>query len=768
MDYKKTPSKIEYEKLELKNKGKNNIAIITPFYNSGETIMETSYTVLNQTYPFFDWLIIDDGSTDKKSLKVLKELETKDKRIKVFHKENGGPSLARDFGIDKTSEDIKYIFFLDSDDLLNKTALECLYWSLETHPEASFAYSSIVNFGDEEFIWEKYLTVAAEKKENLISVSSMIKKEDIISVGKFGIKEKAMYEDWNLWLKLLAAGKIPLRVSAPLFWYRKSSSGELSRAKTNNENAMKYVNETKEKIKKDVEIIQFPRAGKKYATIKKCDFQVPNYKKTKKKNILYIFPWMVVGGADFFNLELIKRLNKDKYNSIILTTTPSDNPIRQDFEEHADVYDMSSFLERSDYLNFVDYIIKSRNIDIIFISNSEYGYYMAPYLNKNYPNIPIIDYIHCIDIHDKRNGFLRCSEDVKPYIYHTYCCNNYTLGQLKNDFNVTNSDTIYIGTDEEKFNPKKYNKELLKEKYNIPKNKIIISFVARLADQKRPEMFVEIAKRIHKLNDNTVFVVAGDGPLMPNVLKLIDGNFIMLGMINKPEEIYSVSDITINCSSFEGLALTSYESLSMGVPVISTDAGGQKELIDETVGAIIHFNEHPTKEEFDNEINEYVNETIRVINNLESIKVNCRNKIVNKFTLNHMAKQFEKIFDESIKNKKEVSISDGIMEYELAIEAYYPNYYFYTKDYLENKFGYNFNETNERKLYLLNIKNKIYAFCKRKKCIKEAKNILNLMYQTYKLTFGLIKNIIYFIKFFILSIYSAFIILIKILGGKNE
>ena len=73
MDYKKTPSKIKYEKLELKNKGKNNIAIITPFYNSGETIMETSYTVLNQTYPFFDWLIIDDGSTDKKSLKVLKD-----------------------------------------------------------------------------------------------------------------------------------------------------------------------------------------------------------------------------------------------------------------------------------------------------------------------------------------------------------------------------------------------------------------------------------------------------------------------------------------------------------------------------------------------------------------------------------------------------------------------------------------------------------------------------------------------------------------------
>ena len=55
---------------------------------------------------------------------------------------------------------------------------------------------------------------------------------------------------------------------------------------------------------------------------------------------------MVVGGDDFFNLDLIKRLPQDKYRAIILTTTPSANPIRQSFEDYAEVYDMSSFIDR--------------------------------------------------------------------------------------------------------------------------------------------------------------------------------------------------------------------------------------------------------------------------------------------------------------------------------------------------------------------------------------------------------------------------------------
>ena len=65
------------------------ISVVMPVYNGDQYIQESISSVLSQTYTNFEFLIIDDGSLDK-SLIVLKEFETKDSRIKVFHKKNEG------------------------------------------------------------------------------------------------------------------------------------------------------------------------------------------------------------------------------------------------------------------------------------------------------------------------------------------------------------------------------------------------------------------------------------------------------------------------------------------------------------------------------------------------------------------------------------------------------------------------------------------------------------------------------------------------------
>jgi len=761
MDYTKRPgSKIE--KIgEVTNKEKPTITIITPFYNGGKTLMETANAVFSQTYPFFEWIIVDDGSKDKESLKELDKLEKMDKRIHVYHKENGGPSIARDYAIEKSSKDTKYIFNLDCDDIPDKKMLEVLYWTLETHPDASFAYTTMVNFGDKEFIWEKYLTIDQEKYENLICTSSMIKKEDLLEVGCYGIKEKSMYEDWNLWLKLIAKGKKPIRVNAPLFWYRFNDTGEFSRANKNKENAMRYVNETADTIDEDVEVIQFPREGNKYAKVKEYNMILPIYKDNKKKKILFIFPWMVVGGADLFNLDLIKRLDKEKYEAIVLTTTPEENPLRQQFEEYAEVYDMSTFLDRKDYIQFADYIIKSRNINMVVVSNTPYGYYMVPYLKGKYPQIPFVDYIHSIDLSDPREAFGRCTMDVDKYLTKTYCCNNFTKNQLEKNYSKTNVETLYIGTDDKKFDPKKYNKEELKEKYGIPKDKKIITFIARLSEEKRPLMFIEIAKKLLETSKNLYFVIAGDGPLMTNVQSKVDSNFKLLGMVQESEKVYAISDITINCSSLEGLALTSYESLAMGVPNISTDVGGQSELIDDTVGGIIHYNENADKIIFQKEIDEYVENTKRVLDNLDKIKSNCRKKIEKDFTLDLMAKKFENIIEESIKKEKNTKVlNKDYIEYELAIECLHKVYYYHCKKYIENKYDIIYANDEERK----NVK-----WSKRKKQINRflirhyARNDAMVIIDWLRAVKRLLKEFILSIKFFIKSIPASFKLLYKII-----
>lgn len=767
MDYSKRPGK----KIEsigiLKKSEKPTISVITPFYNGGATIEETANGLLSQTYPFFEWIIVDDGSKDKKSLKKLEEIVKLDKRIKVYHKENGGPAVARDYGISKSSEETKYIFFLDCDDIPENTMLECLYWTLETHPEASFAYTTMVNFGDREFIWDQYLTAEREKKENLICISSLIKKDDLLEVNGFDIKGKALYEDWNLWLKLLAKGKIPIKVNAPIFWYRNNNTGEFSRAKRNHEEAMSYIYETAKLVDDDAKVIQFPREGKKYNTVKSHDEMIlPKYKKSTKTKLLFVLPWMVTGGADLFNLDLIKRLNKEKYDVTIVTTTPNENPLRQEFSEVcSEVYDMSTFLERSDYINFVNYLIESRNIDLVFVSNTHYGYYMVPYLKRKYPRIPFIDYIHSIDLADPREAFGRCSRDVDKYLTHTYCCNNFTKNQLLNNYNRSKVDTVYIGTDIKKFDPKKYNKDKMKEKYHIPKDKKIISFIARLSEEKRPLMFVEMGKKLLETRSDLYFVIAGDGYLFNDVSKEITDNFSMLGMIKNTAEIYALSDITVNCSSLEGLALTSYESLAMKVPIISTDVGGQTELIDNSVGGVVHYKKNASKEEYNEEINNYCKEIIRVLNDLDRIKKNCRNKIEERFTLDKMASIFDNIFTDSIKEEKKKQLTynyNDYIEYNFALETLFLDYYYYCKNYLEAKFGIIYSDDNDNpkqrgRFYYQ--KQRLSEVLNRAHAKKEAVVILNLFRTFYQILY----HFMYFIKFLILSIPAFFVLIYKLL-----
>jgi glycosyltransferase involved in cell wall biosynthesis len=96
-------------------------SIITPCYNLENHIEKTIESVLKQTYKYFELIIIDDGSKDN-SLDIIRKNKNKDNRIKVFSKENGGVSSARNFGIGKAQGE--YIFFLDGDDLIENDLLE--------------------------------------------------------------------------------------------------------------------------------------------------------------------------------------------------------------------------------------------------------------------------------------------------------------------------------------------------------------------------------------------------------------------------------------------------------------------------------------------------------------------------------------------------------------------------------------------------------------------------------------------------------------------
>lgn len=670
-DFKLEPGK-KLEKEEYENKAPE-ISVIVPFYNDEKYIEQTVNCILNQTYPYFELLIIDDGSKDEKSLKKLEQLEKIDNRIKIFHKENEGLAATRDYGAAKASQTTKYFMFLDSDDLIEKTYLECAYWTLETNKEASWAYSDSLGFDSNEYTWNMWFDSEKMKKKNDLVSAAMVRKEAFYSVNGYELREKAVNEDWNFWLKLIAKGKYPVHMSYYGQWYRRKEQGELARSKENREKSLEIINNTAKTITKKVEAIQYPKQDYNYDKIPDVQETVviPEKKKSDKINLLIIVPWMITGGADRFNLELVKRLDKNKFNIIMITTESNVNTLRQEFEKNVIVYDLTTFLDQKNWLSFVNYIIKKEQINLILNTNSTYGYTILPYIKAKSPEIPILDYVHMEEWYYRNGGYARDAATYDSIIDKTLVCNKGTEKVLKEYFNKKEDEvqTVYIGVDEEKFNSEKYDKKEILKKYNLEDNKkIIISYICRITEQKRPFLLLEIIKKIQERRKDILFLIVGDGNLLSKLKSetqavKLEQNVRFLGNVEMPEEIYAISDITINCSIKEGIALTSYESLSMGVPVISSDVGGQAELINEQVGKIVPCLQKETnicnlkydKEEIDS----YIRAIEEVIENIEYYKNNCRNRILEKFTLEKMAKEMTQIFKTTIEKPNNKKIENG-------------------------------------------------------------------------------------------------------------
>ena len=99
----------------------NLVSIITPCYNGEKYIAETIDSVLQQTYPNFEMIIVDDGSNDN-SVELVHRYQQKDKRIKLITQENAGSASARNKGIRHAEG--RYIALLDADDIWLPTFLE--------------------------------------------------------------------------------------------------------------------------------------------------------------------------------------------------------------------------------------------------------------------------------------------------------------------------------------------------------------------------------------------------------------------------------------------------------------------------------------------------------------------------------------------------------------------------------------------------------------------------------------------------------------------
>lgn len=212
------------------------ISIIIPVYNVENFISRCLDSLCNQTYPNFEVIMIDDGSTDN-SYSIAKCYCEKDKRFKLFHQENSGQGSARNNGIKKAQGD--YLAFVDSDDWVHPEFLEKMLCCAIAN-EADIVMCGV------ERVWENGIRrrnpisnqkeyIVDNKKEFLLHASfssvDKIYRKDLLKGIEFA--EKIKFEDFVFTPQVLEKASVIVGIPDVLYYYFWNISSTTNKVKIN-------------------------------------------------------------------------------------------------------------------------------------------------------------------------------------------------------------------------------------------------------------------------------------------------------------------------------------------------------------------------------------------------------------------------------------------------------------------------------------------------------------------------------------------------------
>ncbi len=134
-----------------------------------------------------------------------------------------------------------------------------------------------------------------------------------------------------------------------------------------------------------------------------------------------------------------------------------------------------------------------------------------------------------------------------------------------------------------------WDKEKAINQLGLPHNQPVVLFVGRLTSIKRPDLFVDLAKRLGSSNQDALCVFVGDGPLgeqLRDVAKDAE-NLCLAGWQKDLGVVYAVADVVVLCSDNEGMPLSLIEASLCAKAIVATDVGSVKEIIEDGVSGVL-------------------------------------------------------------------------------------------------------------------------------------------------------------------------------------
>jgi|ERR1035437_619769 glycosyltransferase involved in cell wall biosynthesis len=193
------------------------VSVIIPCYNQGKYIEKTIQSVLASTYPNFEIIVINDGSTDFLTNEIFNTNSWP--KTRIINTKNVGVAEARNIAIKHSTG--KYILPLDGDDKISSGYLKDAVEILDNNPNIKVVSCEVRFFGNKFGVYNlPDYSLENLLRQNILVVSSFFRRDDFDKTIGYNPNMIYGHEDWDFWLSLLESGGDVHKIPKVHFYYR--------------------------------------------------------------------------------------------------------------------------------------------------------------------------------------------------------------------------------------------------------------------------------------------------------------------------------------------------------------------------------------------------------------------------------------------------------------------------------------------------------------------------------------------------------------------
>jgi glycosyltransferase involved in cell wall biosynthesis len=376
--------------------------------------------------------------------------------------------------------------------------------------------------------------------------------------------------------------------------------------------------------------------------------------------VLCLIPEIVIGGSEKVLRDIVDGLATRGYRFHLLAARAERNAWCREFCRRFDnVFRLAAeFREaeessQEEYYTRMKELVERLGIQLLLISNSPHGYSALPRFRSDFPHVPVVDLLHA----ERYAGASDDCLDKAPYIHRRVCISNKLRDHMKAKYEAAGIDgglrerltVIWNGHDFARFDPNRAPTGTFRRRHGVCGRAPIIAYIGRMSFEKRPSLFVDVAERLIARDPEapTRFVMAGDGPQLQFVKKKIAAHglcdrILLTGALDYEgvRQLLADATLVLIVSSIEGLPLVMVEAMSMNVPVLATDVGAVRDVLEHgRTGFLVH----PER----NVIEAFATLVSRLLNDeplRQGVASRSREAVIGRFALEHMHERYDELF----------------------------------------------------------------------------------------------------------------------------